>query len=150
MIATRATCDRLHVGAVIVNDHRILSTGYNGSLPRAPHCDEVGHLIVDDHCKRTTHAEMNAIAQAAANGIKIDRAHIYITHAPCPECFRMILASGINRIFFSDLYTLTQEHVDLYNEIAGVRIIEFGSEQRLQEKIYNWHISLDAKVWYKQ
>jgi dCMP deaminase len=146
LLATRATCDRLHVGAVIVKDHRILVTGYNGSSPKAPHCDEVGHLIVNDHCKRTTHAEINAIAQAAANGIALRDSHIYITHAPCTECFRMILACGINRITFSELYTLTQKHIDLYNEIAGYRTIQFEEET---EKYFNWNLDINSKVWYK-
>lgn len=147
VISTRATCDRLSVGAVIVKDHRILATGYNGSLPRAPHCSDVGHLMVDNHCKRTTHAEINAIAQAAANGIAIRDSQIYITHAPCMECFRTLLASGINRIYFSDLYTLTQKHIELYNKIAGYRTLEFD---KTIEKYYNWSITLDTKVWYRQ
>ena len=150
VVAHRATCDRLLVGAVIVDEHRILATGYNGSLPGAPHCDDVGHLMVDNHCKRTTHAEINAIAQAASNGIKIKDATIYVTHAPCTECFRAILASGIRRIYFSNLYTLTQKHIDLYNEIAGYRTIEYGdSKSKDIEKYYNWMIKLDTKVWFK-
>jgi dCMP deaminase len=137
---------------VIVDDHRILATGYNGSLPGAPHCDDVGHLLIDGHCKRTTHAEMNAIAQAAANGIKIGGAHIYITHSPCVECFRMILASGIRRITFETPYGLTQNTIDVYKDIAGYRTIEFGGDGKTPptvEKYYSWNISLDTNVWYK-
>ena len=63
LIATRATCDRLHVGALIVKDRRILATGYNGSPPGMAHCDNAGHLLVDNHCRRTIHAEQNAILQ---------------------------------------------------------------------------------------
>ena len=62
VVATRATCDRRHVGAVIVRDRTILSTGYNGSIRGLPHCDEVGHLMEDGHCVRTVHAEANAVA----------------------------------------------------------------------------------------
>ena len=61
LIATRATCDRKHVGAVIVKGRRILATGYNGSVSGGDHCTEVGHLMVDGHCLRTVHAEVNAI-----------------------------------------------------------------------------------------
>ena len=73
-VATRSTCDRKHVGAVIVRDKTILSTGYNGSIKGLPHCDEAGHEMVEGHCVRTTHAEANAIVQAAKNGVKIDSA----------------------------------------------------------------------------
>ena len=72
VVASRATCDRKHVGAVIVRDRTILSTGYNGSIRGLPHCDEVGHLMEDGHCVATIHAEANAIIQAAKNGVSID------------------------------------------------------------------------------
>ena len=62
-VATRSTCDRKHVGAVIVRDKTILSTGYNGSIKGLPHCDEVGHEMVDGHCVRKTHAEAKAIVK---------------------------------------------------------------------------------------
>ena len=63
-VASRSTCDRKHIGAVIVRDKTILSTGYNGSLRGSPHCDEAGHDIENGHCVRTVHAEANAVAQA--------------------------------------------------------------------------------------
>ena len=69
--ATRSTCDRKHVGAVIVRDKTILSTGYNGSIRGMPHCDDVGHLMENGHCVATVHAEANAIIQAAKNGVRI-------------------------------------------------------------------------------
>ena len=72
-VATRSTCDRKHVGAVIVREKTILSTGYNGSIKGLPHCDEAGHEMVDGHCVRTTHAEANAIVQAAKNGVGIKK-----------------------------------------------------------------------------
>ena len=71
-VATRSTCDRKHLGAVIVRYKTILSTDYNGSIKGLPYCDEVGHEMVDGHCVRTTHAEANAIVQAAKNGVKIN------------------------------------------------------------------------------
>ncbi len=67
-VSKRSTCDRRMVGAVIVRDKTILSTGYNGSIRGLPHCDEVGHLMEASHCVRTIHAEVNAVAQAAKNG----------------------------------------------------------------------------------
>ena len=70
-VSTRATCSRKLVGAVIVsNDRHILSTGYNGSIPGTPHCDDVGHLMENSHCVRTCHAEANAVSQAARNGVR--------------------------------------------------------------------------------
>ena len=84
--ATRSTCDRKHVGAVIVRDKTILSTGYNGSIRGLPHCDEVGHTMENGHCIATVHAEANAIIQAAKNGTAIDGADIYVTASPCWNC----------------------------------------------------------------
>src|SRR5580658_4416360 len=88
MVATRATCDRKHVGAVLVRDRIILSTGYNGSIRGMPHCDEVGHLMENGHCVATIHAEANAILQAARTGAMIDRATCYVTASPCWSCFK--------------------------------------------------------------
>jgi len=103
-VATRATCDRKHVGAVIVRDKAILSTGYNGAPRHLPHCDEVGHEIVDGHCVRTVHAEANAIAQAAKNGAGIDNAVLYTTASPCYDCFKLIVNSGITRVVYNEFY----------------------------------------------
>ena len=77
--ATRATCERKHVGAVIVRDKTILSTGYNGSIRGMPHCDDIGHMIENTHCVATVHAEANAIIQAARHGTRIDGAVLDIT-----------------------------------------------------------------------
>ena len=103
-VATRSTCDRKHVGAVIVRDKTILSTGYNGSIKGLPHCDEAGHEMVEGHCVRTTHAEANAIVQAAKNGLKIDSAEIYVTASPCYNCFKLIANSGIKIIYYHEFY----------------------------------------------
>src|SRR3989338_10560524 len=70
--ATRSTCERKHVGAVIVRDKTILSTGYNGSIRGMPHCDDAGHMMENDHCVATIHAEANAIIQAAKHGVNIN------------------------------------------------------------------------------
>ncbi len=103
-VATRSTCDRKHVGAVIVRDKTILSTGYNGSVRGLGHCDEVGHMIVDGHCVRTIHAEMNAIIQAAKNGTAIEGAGIYVTASPCWSCFKSIANAGVRRIVYGEFY----------------------------------------------
>ena len=103
-VATRSTCDRKHVGAVIVREKTILSTGYNGSIKGLPHCDEVGCEMVDGHCVRTTHAEANAIVQAAKNGIQINQSEIYVTASPCYDCFKLIANAGIEIIYYDEFY----------------------------------------------
>lgn len=103
-VATRATCDRKHVGAVIVRDGFILSTGYNGSIRGMPHCDDVGHMMSNSHCIRTVHAEANAIAQAALNGHRTKDSTIYVTALPCFDCFKLLINAGIIRIMFEEKY----------------------------------------------
>ena len=103
-VATRATCDRKHVGAVLVRDRTILSTGYNGSIRGLPHCDEVGHMMENGHCVATVHAEANAILQAARNGVRIDGATLYTTASPCWPCFKLVANSGCVRIVYGEFY----------------------------------------------
>ena len=104
VVARRSTCPRKHVGAVIVRDKTILSTGYNGSVRGLPHCDEAGHMMEDGHCVRTIHAEVNAVIQAAKNGSRIDGATIYVTASPCWSCFKMLANAGIREIYYREFY----------------------------------------------
>jgi len=108
VVSSRSTCDRKFVGAVIVRDKTILSTGYNGSIRGMPHCSEVGHMMEDNHCVATIHAESNAILQAAKNGVSIDGASIYVTASPCWSCFNQVTNSGIRRIVFGEFYRDTR------------------------------------------
>lgn len=103
-VATRATCDRLHVGAVIVKGRAILSTGYNGSIRGLGHCDDLGHLMEDNHCVRTVHAEANAIAHAARNGTSVLGATLYVTAKPCFSCFKLIVNAGIVEVVYGSAY----------------------------------------------
>ena len=121
-VATRSTCDRKHVGAVIVKDKTILSTGYNGSIKGLPHCDKVGHEMVDGHCIRTTHAEANAIVQAAKNGVEINHAEIYITASPCYNCFKLIANAGIKSIYFLEFYR--EKRIIKHAREAGIELIQ--------------------------
>ena len=105
-VATRSTCDRAAVGAVIVRDKRILATGFNGSPAGLPHCDDVGHLMVDGHCVRTTHAEANAIIQAALHGTSTNGAVCYVTHYPCLGCTKMLINAGIKTIIYLNNYRI--------------------------------------------
>lgn len=104
VVASRSTCDRKFVGAVIVRDKTILSTGYNGSIRKYEHCDDVGHMMENGHCVATIHAEANAILQAAKNGVCIENATIYTTASPCWPCFKMIANAGIKRICYGEFY----------------------------------------------
>lgn len=104
VVASRSTCDRKFVGAVLVRDRTILSTGYNGSIRGMPHCSEVGHMMVDGHCVATIHAESNAILQAAKNGVIIDGATCYVTASPCWNCFKQIANTGLRRIVYGEFY----------------------------------------------
>jgi dCMP deaminase len=102
--ATRSTCPRKHVGAVIVRDKTILSTGYNGSLPGLPHCEDVGCMMEDGHCVATVHAEANAVLQAAKNGVAIGGGELYTTASPCWPCFKLLATAGIRRIYYGEFY----------------------------------------------
>ena len=123
-VASRATCDRKHVGAVVVRDKSILATGYNGSVRGLGHCDDEGHLMEDGHCVRTVHAEANAIVQAARNGMRIEGASIYVTASPCWGCFRLIANAGIVRIVFGEFYR-DQKIFDVSQKI-GIELVDFS------------------------
>jgi dCMP deaminase len=104
VVASRSTCPRKFVGAVIVKDRTILSTGYNGSIRGMPHCMDEGHMMENDHCVATIHAEANAIIQAARNGVNIDGASCYVTASPCWNCFKQLANAGIVRIVYGEFY----------------------------------------------
>ena len=125
-VATRSTCDRRHIGAVVVRDKTILSTGYNGSLRRAPHCDDVGHDMENGHCVRTVHAEANAVAQAAKNGVQIDGAEIYVTASPCLTCFKLVANCGIRTVYYKEFYR--DERIRGYARQAGVKLVYIGKK----------------------
>ena len=103
-VGTRSTCNRKHVGAVIVRGKTILATGYNGSIRGLAHCDGAGHEMDNTHCVRTIHAEANAIVQSARHGVRIEDSEIYITASPCYDCFKMIANVGIRKIYFGEFY----------------------------------------------
>ena len=104
VVSTRSTCERKFVGAVIVRDKTILSTGYNGSIRKLAHCNEAGHMMENNHCVATIHAEANAIIQAAKNGVCIDGGTIYTTASPCWPCFKLIANAGVRRICYGEFY----------------------------------------------
>ena len=127
-VATRSTCDRKHVGAVIVRDRTILSTGYNGSIRGMPHCDDEGHQMEGGHCVATVHAEANAIIQAAKNGVRIDEAELYTTASPCWPCFKLVANSGIRRLYYGEFYR--DEKSLAVAERIGIELVDLGDDER--------------------
>lgn len=122
-VAQRSTCPRASVGAVIVRERRILTTGYNGAPEGLPHCLEVGCIIEDDHCQRSLHAEQNAILQAAFHGVSIAGGTMYVTHQPCNTCAKMIINAGLKRVIYAGEYP--DELARNFLAEAGVELVRF-------------------------
>jgi dCMP deaminase len=130
-VASRATCDRARSGAVIVRDKRIISTGYVGAPRGLPHCDEVGHLFKrsikpdgteTQNCIRTTHAEMNAIVQAALHGVSLKDATLYCRMEPCIDCAKAIISAGIKRVVCQMRYKDSEITRDFFRQ-AGIELV---------------------------
>lgn len=129
-VAKRATCDRGRSGCVIVRDRQIVCSGYVGSPPGLPHCDDAGHLMrevineeggVSQHCVRTIHAEQNAICQAAKHGVSLKGATLYCKMEPCRVCSMMIISVGIERVVALRQYHAAGESREMFRA-AGVRL----------------------------
>jgi dCMP deaminase len=100
LASCRSPCQRLKVGSVVVKDNRLISMGYNGFLPGAPHISR----LKDDHEQSIIHSEVNALADCAKRGTSLHGAKIYVTHYPCLNCFRSIAACGIKEIIYLNDY----------------------------------------------
>lgn len=131
LTATRSTCLRRHVGAVIVKDRHIIATGYNGAPRGIAHCSEIGGCLREEmnipsgerhELCRALHAEQNAIIQAATLGQSIEDGDIYITNQPCVICAKMIINAGIKRIVVRDGYP-DELAVKMLDE-AGLKVVE--------------------------
>jgi dCMP deaminase len=136
LVAERSTCTRRAVGAVLVKDKRILSTGYNGAPSGLKHCREVGCLReqlgvesgkMHELC-RGIHAEQNAIIQAAYHGVSVKGAVIYCTNQPCSICARMIINAGIHKIYYQSGYADSLA-LELLGE-AGIELKQITSDTR--------------------
>ncbi|KKS81975.1 MAG: CMP/dCMP deaminase zinc-binding protein [Candidatus Wolfebacteria bacterium GW2011_GWC1_43_10] len=132
-VAKRATCDRGRSGCVIARDKQILVTGYVGSPKGLPHCDEVGHQMKtvthedgtqSQHCMRTTHAEQNAIVQAAKLGVAINGGTLYCKMTPCSTCAKIIINAGIERVVCEKKYHQGKETEEMLSQ-AGVKLDYF-------------------------
>lgn len=119
--STRSTCPRRHVGAVVVVNNHVVGTGYNGSPAHKPHCDDVGCLMVDGHCVRTVHAEVNALRHSA---ILDDPFTLYTTASPCLNCAEHLVADGCARVVYRDAYP-APEALE-YLRSAGVQVERIG------------------------
>ncbi len=135
--ALRSTCTSLSVGAVNVKDNRMIATGYNGSISDGDHCLDKGCHIVDNHCIRTIHAEVNAILQCARFGVSTENTDIYVTYFPCVHCTKQIIQAGIKRIFYEKNYKNDPLAIELMKEaglhleqvsLRNIEIIEKKSE----------------------
>jgi dCMP deaminase len=108
MISENATCDRLHVGCIITRFNYPYGYGFNDSPNDHPTCDEVGHLEIEENgkigCKRTVHAEMNALLHCAYSGIPTEEATCYVTHYPCPDCMKALNQAGIKKVVYKHFY----------------------------------------------
>jgi dCMP deaminase len=100
LASQRSPCSRLHVGSVIVKNNRLVSMGYNGYIPGAPHISRVK----DDHEQSIIHSEVNAISDCAKRGTTLSGAKIYVTHYPCINCFRTIAACEIKEVVYLNDY----------------------------------------------
>jgi dCMP deaminase len=120
LLALRSTCTRLTVGATIVRDKRIIAGGYNGSIAGGDHCIDEGCYVIDNHCVRTIHAEMNAILQCAKFGVPTADADIYVTHFPCLQCCKAIIQAGIKTVYYAEDYKNHPYAIKLFEQ-AGVR-----------------------------
>ncbi len=135
VVGERATCDSGRSGCVVVKDKRILVTGYVGAPVGVAHCDDAGHemhmVIQEDgtqskHCIRTTHAEQNAIANAAKKGVPLDGATLYCRMAPCYTCAKILINAGIVRIVAAKDYHAAKRSKEVFKE-AGVELTVLDS-----------------------
>lgn len=130
LAATRASCSRKHVGAIIVDPyHRVVATGYNGAPAGMPSCDDVGHEMIEGHCVRTLHAESNAIdfAGRAALGCTI-----YVTVTPCYDCAKRMVNSGISKVVWDEFYASRygkSNQVEEFLRSAGVEVEQWGDDR---------------------
>lgn len=117
-VKERSTCPRLHVGAVIVKNKRIKGTGYNGSPSGLNHCNDVGCLMLHNHCKRAIHSEQNAIMECSPE--EREGATIYVTAQPCIDCSKAIINSGITRVVYNKPY---KSEYDFFKEAPWIEVI---------------------------
>lgn len=140
LLAVRSTCTRLSVGASIVRDNRIIAGGYNGSISGGDHCIDHGCYVIESHCVRTIHAEMNALLQCSKYGIPVAGSTLYVTHFPCLQCSKAIIQAGIKHVIYAtdyknDEYALklfTQSDVSVQHIPFDEKKVDFSSESKFE------------------
>ncbi len=130
LLSLRSTCTRLSVGAILVRDQRMIAGGYNGSVSGDKHCIDDGCYMVDGHCLRTIHAEMNAVLQCAKFGIPTDGAELNVTDFPCLQCTKMLLQAGVKKIHYLRNYNNDSYALEL------LKLKEVALEQVKLDKEY--------------
>jgi dCMP deaminase len=132
LLALRSTCTRLTVGATIVRDKRIIAGGYNGSITGGDHCIDKGCYVIDNHCVRTIHAEINALLQCAKFGVPTADSEIYVTHFPCLQCCKAIIQAGIKTVYYAEDYKNHPYAIELFQQ-ANITI----EKVELNESVIN-------------
>lgn len=135
LLASRSTCKRLSVGAVLVRDKRIIAGGYNGSVSGDDHCIDEGCYLRDGHCVRTIHAEMNAILQCARFGMSTDGASLYVTDFPCLQCTKSLLQAGIKEINYIRNYHNDDYAMKLI-KLKNVRLRQINLDQDILGQVH--------------
>lgn len=141
LVATRATCPRRSVGAIVVREKHIVATGYNGAPAGLPHCPPDGGTtdwpkgcLIAGHCMRSLHAEQNCLLQAAKIGVACQGATMYVTCQPCNNCAKMIVNAGIERVVYEGDYPddfsleiFRDSKMSVFRYTGGViEAVEFG------------------------
>lgn len=145
LLALRSTCTRLMVGATIVRDNRIIAGGYNGSISGGSHCSEDGCYVVDNHCVRTVHAEVNAIIQCAKFGVATEGSDIYVTHFPCLNCCKALIQAGIKRLYYAANYKNHPFAAQLFEE-AGVNTRQVELEEMILDRRNTEKLAFTAEL----
>ena len=128
LYSTRGTCDRLRAACIIVKDKRLVGAGFNGSPPGAPHCDDVGHLMIENHCERTLHSEENAIINTERRNLVGSKA--YITATPCIRCAKLLVSAGVKEVKFLGEYSNSRgkDYLEELSEQTGVRFVKCDND----------------------
>ncbi|WP_059102682.1 ComE operon protein 2 [Shouchella shacheensis] len=145
LLSLRSTCPRLKVGATIVRDKRIIAGGYNGSVSGEPHCLDQGCYIVDNHCIRTVHAEINALLQCSKFGVPTDGAEIYVTHFPCVHCSKSLIQAGIQKVFYAKEYKNHPYAEELFASL-GIECVEVELDQGIMDQRYQEKLTLTTSL----
>jgi len=148
LLALRSTCTRLMVGATIVRDKRIIAGGYNGSISGGKHCYEEGCYLIEDHCVRTVHAEINAILQCAKFGVPTEGAEVYVTHFPCLNCCKSMIQAGIKKVFYAQDYKNHDYAIELFEQ-ANVTIEQVELEEMILDTKNKEKLSFTAELLTK-